>query len=136
MNLNEWLLIGPPLLVVVGGVAFWGKRLSRRQSARHERLLAQWRQLNEQHVRAQQSLRALSRAALSMDAKLHELNRRVMEQQQHIVQLTQNQDSSRSYGEAIQMVRKGATAARLVSELNLSKTEAELLVMLHGQNRG
>ena len=43
----------------------------------------------------------------------------------------QNQEE-RPYGEAIQMIHKGATAASLGERLGLSRSEAELMVMLHG----
>jgi hypothetical protein len=45
---------------------------------------------------------------------------------------TAKQSGDRPYGEAIQMVHKGAGVARLVDDLGLSRSEAELLVMLHG----
>jgi hypothetical protein len=43
-----------------------------------------------------------------------------------------HQPGDRPYGEAIQMVHQGAAKSRLVEELGLSKSEAELLVTLHG----
>ena len=37
------------------------------------------------------------------------------------------------YGHAIRLVRSGAGTTRLVEELDISESEAELLVRLHGQ---
>jgi len=45
--------------------------------------------------------------------------------------LENHKQDERPYGEAIQMIHKGATAAGLVDKLGLSLSEAELMVMLH-----
>ncbi|MCB1760007.1 MAG: DUF2802 domain-containing protein [Gammaproteobacteria bacterium] len=41
----------------------------------------------------------------------------------------------RPYGEAIQLVQKGTSASGLVEKLGLSRSEAELVAMLHGARR-
>ena len=46
--------------------------------------------------------------------------------------LENRKQDDRPYGEAIQMVHNGATAAGLVDKLGLSRSEADLVVMLHG----
>lgn len=49
--------------------------------------------------------------------------------------LEQRQEDDRPYGEAIQLVHKGASAPELVRELGLSHSEAELVAMLHGVDK-
>jgi hypothetical protein len=44
----------------------------------------------------------------------------------------ESSQSDRPYGEAIQLVQRGASASDLVKELGLSRSEADLVVMLHG----
>jgi hypothetical protein len=62
--------------------------------------------------------------------KLERSGRDLIHRQEHIESSQQSGD--RPYGEAIEMVHKGAGASRLMQELDISKSEAELLVMLHG----
>ena len=45
--------------------------------------------------------------------------------------LESRKQDERPYGEAIQLIHKGATAESLVERLGLTRSEAELMVMLH-----
>lgn len=60
------------------------------------------------------------------------LERRQDSQQRQLDEFASAQRAARPYDEAIRMVRQGASAKRLVDELGLSNSEAELLIMLHG----
>jgi hypothetical protein len=78
------------------------------------------------------NLNALCASAVGVDDRVLHLERlgRDLEHRQESLE-TQSQPD-RPYGEAIQMVHQGATPARLVETLDLSRSEAELLVALHG----
>ena len=77
-------------------------------------------------------LNALCSGAAGVDRRITMLehqSRRLDLRQESLENQTQDE---RPYGEAIQMIHKGATAATLVEKLGLSLSEAELMVMLHG----
>jgi hypothetical protein len=63
------------------------------------------------------------------------LGPRVLSLQQQLEELAGNQRAARPYDEAIRLVRQGAKAERLMEELGLSSSEADLLIMLHGQGK-
>lgn len=79
---------------------------------------------------------ALCAGAVGVDRRVVKLERnsRDLAHRQESIE-SQQHTADRPYGEAIQMVQKGAVASRLVDELGLSNSEAELLVMLHGMKR-
>ncbi len=78
------------------------------------------------------NLNAICSSAVGVDQRVNRLERhgRAMESRQESVESQRKFD--RPYPQAIQMVQKGATAERLMEELGLSRSEAELLFMLHG----
>jgi len=61
--------------------------------------------------------------------QIEKCNRDLQTRQEHMEIHEQNDGA---YGEAIQMVRHGATAAHLMEKLGLGSNEANLIVMLHG----
>ncbi len=91
-----------------------------------------------------------ARLATELDALRHDfnalcsgavgVNKRVLRLEQRGRDLQHRQDSieqrqkpsQRPYGEAINLVQKGADEMRLVQELGLTRSEADLIVMLHG----
>ena len=77
----------------------------------------------------------LCAAAVGVDKRVVRLEQkgRDLEHRQESFE-TQQQDE-RPYGEAIQLVHRGATASRLIEELGLSHSEADLVVMLHGMQK-
>ncbi|OOZ37245.1 DUF2802 domain-containing protein [Solemya velesiana gill symbiont] len=78
------------------------------------------------------NLNALCSGAVGVDHRVARLERigRDLEHRQESMETHQQTD--RPYGQAIQMVHQGATVTRLIEELGLSRSEAELLVSLHG----
>ncbi|AKH22109.1 hypothetical protein AAY24_07225 [Sedimenticola thiotaurini] len=78
-----------------------------------------------------ENLNALCSGAVGVDQRVSNLERsgRDLAHRQESMESTQQ---DRPYGEAIQMVQQGATASALVEELGLSRSEADLVVMLHG----
>lgn len=76
---------------------------------------------------------ALCAGAVGVDKRVLRLEQRGRDLTQRQDEMEQQRSSTgRPYGEAIQLVQKGANAARLVEELDLTRNEAELIVMLHG----
>jgi len=85
----------------------------------------------------QHDLRALCNAAVSMGERVNRLERelRRLDQRQDELglqqQATVDESDGRSYNQAIKMAAKGAAVDDLVEVCGLSRSEAELLVMMH-----
>ncbi len=79
------------------------------------------------------NLRALCAGAVGVDKRVSRLEQhgRDLRHRQEDMEC-QRQPGKHYYGEAIQMVRQGAGVERLIEELGLSHSEADLIVMLHG----
>ncbi|MCP3869735.1 MAG: DUF2802 domain-containing protein [Gammaproteobacteria bacterium] len=77
---------------------------------------------------------ALCAGAVGVDRRLALLEKqgRDLGYRQETIENRQTTAGDLPYGEAIQLVQKGASAVRLVDDLGLSHSEAELVVMLHG----
>lgn len=98
-------------------------------------LRVQHRRLHQVHKRIEalsNNLNALCAGAVGVDRRVSGLEHRSREQQQYLESMKSSQQAERPYGEAIHMVHQGATPHRLVEELGLSRSEAELVAMLHG----
>lgn len=81
------------------------------------------------------SLNALCAGAVGVDRRVVRLER-TNRDLEHRQETLESQDiPDRPYGEAIQLVQQGASARRLMEELEMSPSEAELLVALHGQRK-
>ncbi len=82
------------------------------------------------------SLNALCSSAVGVDKRVVRLERRGrdLEYRQESMEV-QSQSDAKPYGEAIQLVHRGARPAQLVEEFGLSLSEAELLVTLHGARK-
>ncbi len=81
------------------------------------------------------SLNALCAGAVGVDRRVVRLER-TNRDLEHRQETLENQDiPDRPYGEAIRLVQQGAGARRLIEELEMSPSEAELLVALHGQRK-
>lgn len=77
-----------------------------------------------------ENLNALCSGAVGVDQRVSTLERtgRDLAHRQDSIE---SQQQDHPYGEAIQLVQQGASASRLVEELGLSRSEADLVVMLH-----
>lgn len=82
----------------------------------------------------QQSIAGLTSGAVGVDNRLRliEAREKVLTERQDTFENQQVGDEP--YGNAIRLVQQGATAARLVDELEISESEANLIVRLHGQS--
>jgi len=88
--------------------------------------------LEQQVAFQQQSIRALTSGANGLDRRLLriEASERVLNERQETFE--NQQAPEQPYSRAIRLVHQGAGISRLVDELELSESEAELIVRLHG----
>ncbi|MCK4951127.1 MAG: DUF2802 domain-containing protein [Gammaproteobacteria bacterium] len=82
-------------------------------------------------VGLQNDIRALTAGAAGLGKKLHSLesgSRRVQERQN---QIEVNKSDGRPYEQAIRMAQNGASVDELMTVCEFSRSEAELIVMMH-----
>jgi hypothetical protein len=123
--------LGIVLLLIVsflGAFAVVGWFLLQRQRRETEQLTLKVRQL-------QGSVTAVIAGAAGMDRRTARTEQRVLELQRIVDDLQQSRNTTRPYDEAIRLVRQGAGSDRLVQELGLSRSEADLLIMLHSDHK-
>lgn len=115
------------VLAVIQGVVLFKLRQAE-QSVKHQIESAQ-RHLALQ----QQSISGLTAGAVGMDRRIKrvEASEKTLTQRQETMENQQVDDMP--YGHAIQLVQQGAGTERLIDELSLTQSEAELIVRLHGQ---
>ena len=125
-----------PLLIVAGlalflGLLSWAGLVSanRRLGEQQERA----DRLKQELELVRQSISGLTAGAVGMDRRLRELETRekVLSERQETYENQQSEEQP--YGHAIRLVQQGAGVGRLIEELDLSQSEAELIVRLHGQ---
>lgn len=131
----------PDLIIAAAGLAVSLMALlmvliQRRRHAALERALAsvsqQLAELVQQQTLAQQSINGLTAGAVGVDRRLRrvEATEKLLSERQETIE--NQQAAEQPYSHAIRLVQQGATARRLVEELSLSESEADLLVRLHG----
>ncbi len=103
-----------------------------RSSKRLQHSEARAADLQTQLELVRQSITGLTAGAVGMDRKLQQLaaRERVLSERQETYENQQVDDQP--YSHAIRLVQQGASVSRLVEELELSESEAELIVRLHG----
>jgi len=119
-----WVVIGSVGLATIGAL-LWALMSLRKQSIQLATMQTQVDTLSS-------NLSALCASVAGGNKRLNQIekcSRDLQARQEHIESYEQ---ADGAYGEAIQMVRHGATAERLVEELGLGSNEANLIVMLHG----
>ncbi len=105
--------------------------------ARNNRRLAAERargdELQQQLELARQSIRGLTTGAVGVDRRVGKLEarQRLLSERQETYEIQQSDEQP--YGHAIRLVQQGAGVGRLVQELELSESEADLIVRLHGE---
>ena len=90
-------------------------------------------QLQKELELVRQSISGLTAGTVGMDRRMQRLEARekVLSERQETYEIQQSDEQP--YGHAIRLVQQGAAVSRLVDELELSESEAELIVRLHGQ---
>jgi len=120
------------MLITVGCLALLyilaQARTIRRQNSRIEDMGKQIQQLST-------TTNAMCAGAVGVDKRVAKLERNGRDLVYRQESIESRHTDDRPYGEAIQMVQKGADANRLMEELGISASESELLVMLHGMKK-
>ncbi|MGD8957301.1 MAG: DUF2802 domain-containing protein [Chromatiaceae bacterium] len=90
-------------------------------------------QLQQQMTLLSQSISGLTAGAVGMDRRMRRLQmrERLLTERQETYDIQQADDQP--YSHAIRLVQQGAATSRLVEELGLSESEAELILRLHGR---
>ena len=122
---TTWIMIGCAGLVFIAALLWVLISLIRKQSVQLVQAQLQIDTLSS-------NLSALCAGATGSNKRLNQLEQNYCALQVRQDHLETQEQNDGSYGEAIQMVRHGATAERLVEELGLGSNEANLIVMLHG----
>jgi hypothetical protein len=126
-----WLLSGVAVLVALSawvGVVLLNRRRAGEQRAAEGRQRA----LEKQLELLRQSISGLTAGTVGMDRRMARLETRekVLAERQETFE--NQQADEQPYGQAIRLVQQGAGVNRLVDELELSESEADLIVRLHG----
>ena len=127
----------PDLALVVAAVALLlgltacaaALRLARRLGT--QRLHAA--DLQQQLELVRQSISGLTAGAVGVDRRMQRLESREKTLSERQETYENQQADEQPYGQAIRLVQQGAGVIRLVDELGLSESEADLIVRLHGQ---
>lgn len=127
-DLTPTLLISAFALLVGVIGCVWAAVVTRRLSIQRIRADEFQRQLEL----VRQSISGLTAGAVGMDRRVQrvEARERMLSERQETFEIQQADDQP--YGHAIRLVQQGAGAGRLVQELDLSESEAELIVRMHG----
>lgn len=124
MSLPEILIVALAILGLAGMLV----HQHRRRQALEQQLVA----LSQRVDILQQSLHALTAGAAGADKRMYRLEaqeKRLLERQESL----ENQHAvDQPYAKAINLVQQGAGVRRLMEELELSESEAELIFRLHG----
>ena len=101
----------------------------RRQRLLGHRLIA----LESRFSLQAQSIGALTTGSRGVDERIARLEarERVLSERQDVFE--SEQADERPYNQAIRLVQQGAGSRRLVEELGLSESEADLIIRLHGE---
>ena len=102
----------------------------------HRRLVEQTAraaQLQQQMTLLSQSISGLTAGAVGIDRRMRRLEARekVLTERQETYDIQQADDQP--YSHAIRLVQQGAATSRLIEELGLSESEADLILRLHGR---
>jgi hypothetical protein len=120
------LLASLVLLAVLGGGLGWMYLRQRRET---ENLARELKSL-------QTAVNAMLAGASGVDRRIGSTEQRIHDLQRLYEDMQELQSVARPYDEAIRLVRQGANAQRLVEELGVTRSEAELLITLHGTQAG
>jgi len=127
IDLPTWLAIASSLFCLAAwlGIVLTNRRLHAEQARSAE--------LQRELELVRQSISGLTAGAVGMDRRMLRLETRekLLSERQETYEIQQSDEQP--YGHAIRLVQQGAAVSRLVDELELSESEAELIVRLHGQ---
>jgi len=126
MSLLDYLVVLAVLAIALTALAILGlRRLA---------VLRRDIQLLDQRLdHLQSAVDAVISGASGMDRRTGRLEQRVQEILVRVDNMAEASQAARPYDDAIRLGRQGASAQRLVDELGLSRSEADLLIMLHAR---
>lgn len=122
------LLLTIPLLLLGFGVLMAFAGIYRQLEIQRTRA----EELHQQIELVRQSISGLTAGAVGMDRRMQQLEarERLLSERQETFEIQQADEQP--YGQAIRLVQQGAGVGRLIQELDLSESEAELIVRMHG----
>ena len=124
-----------PLLLALAalflGLIAWAGAASANQRLGAERRRTAHLQQELELVR--QSISGLTAGAVGTDRRIQRLEAREKALTERQETYDNQQSEEQPYGHAIRLVQQGAGVGRLIDELGLSESEADLIVRLHGQ---
>ncbi|MCW9078552.1 MAG: DUF2802 domain-containing protein [Gammaproteobacteria bacterium] len=128
-ELDLSLLIAIPALFF-GLVAWVGAASANMRLSEAQKRAAQ---LQQELELVRQSISGLTAGAVGMDQRMLRLEAREKALSERQETYENQQSDEQPYGHAIRLVQQGAGVGRLIDELDLSESEADLIVRLHGQ---
>ncbi len=128
---SYWLLATMLLLAIGLGWSLRELLQMRRQQAR---LQARIDEFARQFRLQTQSISGLTAGAIGVDRRLRDVEARAQQLVDRQTLFENRQADERPYDHAIRMVQQGAGVRRLVEELELSESEADLIVRMHGDS--
>jgi len=122
------LLLTIPILLLGFGVLMAFAGIYRQLEIQRTRA----EKLHQQIELVRQSISGLTAGAVGMDRRMQQLEarERLLSERQETFEIQQADEQP--YGQAIRLVQQGAGVGRLIQELDLSESEAELIVRMHG----
>lgn len=124
-------LIIPGLTVVTGGMMV----LFIVSQVRLVQLRQQMKTQSELIATIKNDVRALFSGSVGEDSRIYKLEKRTRRIRERQEQLENSKHAERPYEQAIRMVQKGTSIEDLMTVCNLSKGEADLIMMMHGENK-
>jgi hypothetical protein len=132
LTLLDYALLLGALGLGLGVIGVLVMRRLSRQYRQVEALARELRQLQAALNVVLAGATGQDRRAGHFDQRLQQMQRIQADLLRRLNDLDENQRTARPYDQAIRLVRQGASVERLVEELGLSQSEAELLIRLHG----
>jgi FtsZ-interacting cell division protein ZipA len=129
MNMSELsLVVAGVAVVLIVVLGLWFIRMRRQM----DYLSAQVTGLQSELAWFRQSISGLTSGAVGVDRRVQQLESSARSLSDRQETYENQQADERPYGHAIRLVQQGAGINRLIQELDLSESEADLIVRLHG----
>lgn len=121
------LLVAVPVLLVA--------LVFHRQNKAMKSLQAKSEEQQQSLEKLQQDFRAMMAGAVGVDERIIRIEKRIRRLVERQEQLETSQNSGRPYDQAIRMVHKGSSLEDIMSVCELSRGEAELIMMMHSVDK-
>ncbi|QYZ65055.1 MAG: hypothetical protein OI74_05220 [Gammaproteobacteria bacterium (ex Lamellibrachia satsuma)] len=125
--LNLWITLAVLVIAVLVFIVLSNRQINRTQ----ERLAEAMREVEI----LKQTVGALCSSSVGVDKRVNRIERHGRDLEERQESMEYQRTGEPPYAEAIRLVQEGAKADRLMDELNISRGEADLIVMLHGMKR-